>query len=88
MYDLSREIILTSLFVHTASEYLSGSPFGSNYQLPLVGLSCSSGASNISECQVITQTTSCNHQRTIGVFCKGTVEIIHAPDTIMSLYFI
>lgn len=53
------------------SEYLSGSPFGTNYQLPLVGLSCSSRANNISQCQLYNQTRYCNHRRTIGIFCKG-----------------
>jgi hypothetical protein len=52
-------------------EFLSGSPFGSNYQLPLVGVSCRSGASNISECRIYNQTSYCNHRRTVGVLCKG-----------------
>ena len=58
-----------------ASEYLSDSPFGSNYQLPLVGLHCSSSASNISECQISTQKEYCNHRRTVGIFCKGSTTV-------------
>lgn len=54
-----------------APEYLSGSPFGTNHQLPLVGLSCNSGATNIGECQFYNQTNTCNHERTVGVFCNG-----------------
>ena len=58
---------------YAAFELLSGSPFESNYQLPLVGVSCNSGASNISECQLYNQTNNCNHQKTVGVLCKGKV---------------
>ena len=61
-----------NLLINAASEYLPGSPFGSNYLLPLVGLYCSSGARNISQCQLYNR-TSCNHRRSIGVFCKGSI---------------
>ena len=56
-----------------ASEYVSGSVFGTNYRFPLVGLSCGNGASHISECQFYNQTSNCNHKRTIGVICKGNL---------------
>ena len=56
-----------------ASEYVSGSVFGSNYQLPLVGLSCGNGASHIGECQFYNQTSNCNHKRTVGIVCKGNL---------------
>ena len=55
---------------HSGTDYISGSPFGSNYQLPIVGLSCGAGAANISECQTYTQTsTYCNHRTNMGVIC-------------------
>ena len=60
-----------------ASEYVLRSVFGSNYGLPLVGLSCESGASNISQCQFYNQTSNCNHKRTAGIICKGTFDAIH-----------
>jgi hypothetical protein len=64
------------IFCHvymTASEYVLRSAFanGSNYRLPLIGLSCESGVSHISECQFYNQTSGCNHKRTTGIICKG-----------------
>ena len=56
------------------SEYISGSPFGSNYQLAILSLSCGVGATNVSECRIRNQTSSCDHRATIGVVCKGMSE--------------
>ena len=75
-YNACMHVLMISMllyYMHAVLEYLSGSPFGSNYQLPLVGVYCNSGASNISECQLYNQTNPCNHQRTVGVFCKGNL---------------
>lgn len=80
------------LSVFAASEYvLNSNVFGSNYQLPLIGLSCGSGASHISECQFHNQTSNCNHKRTAGIICKGilisvTIHMLYIGISIIVLY--
>ena len=58
--------------IHSGTEYIPGSQFGSNYQLPIVELSCGTEVTNIGECQIHTQTgANCNHRTNMGVVCGG-----------------
>ena len=56
---------------YIGSEYVSGSPFGSNYQLPIISVSCSIRNSNLSQCSFFTQLSSCNRRNNIGIHCTG-----------------
>ena len=73
-----------------AAEYSSGSPFGSNYRLPIVGLNCGTGADNISECQIYNQTSFCNHKKSIGMICKGnrTRRLYTHSDVVRSCFIL
>ena len=63
-------IIILSL-TFAGSEYRSDSPFGLNYYLPIVPVSCVMSDTNISQCNISTQLIGCNHRNGIGIFCQG-----------------
>ena len=71
---MNHNLAIIIMYHDTGSMYKSGSPFESNYQLPIVRISCGTGVTNISECQFTTRLhyySDCSHRNSIGIYCQG-----------------
>ena len=69
------------------SFHILNSPFGVDYSLSIAGgLSCSSEATNVGECQLTNRTTSCHYGRSIGVVCQGIGKIFETVSLLLSVF--
>ena len=69
------------------SFHILNSPFGIDYSLSIAGgLSCSSDATSIGECQLANRTTSCHYGRSIGVVCQGIGKIFETVSLLLSVF--